>query len=223
MGLIMPVELDTHPIGNPWTNYRIYLMSTLIPAIIAFISQLHTVYLIGRERQERTLRNWMRKSGNNTVKALLGKLFPYTVHYSFLVLLANLVMFGFMHFPMNGNWLLMVLVSLLLIPAAQCTGVLISGCIPDPPLAMGICAVYAALSFSLSGFSFPVEAMPHFFDSLSWLYPIRHYYLAYRDIAIFGNGLDQCWSSIVSLLLFGLVFLIGAKMMDLNLNKKQLS
>ena len=50
MGLIMPVELDTHPIGNPWTNYRIYLMSTLIPAIIAFISQLHTVYLIGRER-----------------------------------------------------------------------------------------------------------------------------------------------------------------------------
>ncbi len=216
-------ELDTHPIGNPWTNYRIYLMSTLIPAIIAFISQLHTVYLIGRERQERTLRNWMRKSGNNTVKALFGKLFPYTVHYTFLVLLANLVMFGFMHFPMNGNWLLMVLVSLLLIPAAQCAGVLISGCIPDPPLAMGICAVYAALSFSLSGFSFPVEAMPHFFDSLSWLYPIRHYYLAYRDIAIFGNGLDQCWSSIVSLLLFGLVFLIGAKMMDLNLNKKQLS
>ena len=65
--------------------------------------------------------------------------------------------------------------------------------------------------------------MPHFFDSLSWLYPIRHYYLAYRDIAIFGNGLDQCWSSIVSLLLFGLVFLIGAKMMELNLNKKQLS
>ena len=44
MGLIMPIELDTHPIGNPWTNYRIYLMSTLIPAIIAFISQLHTVY-----------------------------------------------------------------------------------------------------------------------------------------------------------------------------------
>ena len=223
MGLIMPVELDTHPIGNPWTNYRIYLMSTLIPAIIAFISQLHTVYLISRERQERTLRNLMRKSGNNTVKALIGKLFPYTVHYTFLVLLANLVMFGFMHFPMNGNWLLMVLVSLLLIPAAQCAGVLISGCIPDPPLAMGICAVYAALSFSLSGFSFPVEAMPHFFDSLSWLYPIRHYYLAYRDIAIFGNGLDQCWSSIVCLLLFGFVFLIGAKMLDLNLNKKQLS
>lgn len=219
MGLIMPVELDTHPIGNPWTNYRIYLMTTLIPAIIAFISQLHTVYLIGRERQEHTIRNWMRKAGNNTVKALIGKLLPYTIHYSLLVLVANLIMFGFMHFPMNGHWLLIVLISLLLIPAAQCTGVFIAGCISDPPLSMGICAVYAALSFSLSGFSFPVEAMPRLFDSLSWLYPIRHYYLAYRDIAIFGNGFELCWKPIASLIMFGIPFLIGAKIMNHNLSQ----
>ena len=213
MGLIQPVEFDTHPIGNPWANYRIYLMTTIIPAIIAFIVLLHTVYLIGREWQERTVRSWMRKTGGNTVSALAGKLLPYTFHYSLLALVANLVMFGPMHFPMAGSWPLLMLFTVLLIAAAQCAGVFIAGCVGDPAMSMGVTAVYGALSFSLSGFSFPVEAMPRVLEGISWLYPIRHYYLAYRDIAVFGNGLEHAWPHLCALVAFGVLFLVGAAFM----------
>ena len=214
MGLIMPVEFDTHLIGNPWANYGIYLMTTLVPAVIAFIVLLHTIYLIGREREERTIHSMMLKAGNNAVKALVGKLLPYSVWYSLLALLANLIMFGFMHFPLYGSWLLMMLNTILLILASQCAGVFIAGSIPDAPISMGVGAVYGALCFSLSGFSFPIEAMPRIFTGISWLYPIRHYYLNYSNIAIHSNGMEHCWPNFCALLAFGLLFLIGAAILN---------
>lgn len=221
MGLIQPVEYDTRNIGNPWINYGNYLMTTLIPAVIAFIVLMHTSYVISRERQERTLRNWLRRAKGNALYALIGKMLPYTVWYSFLCLLANLVMFGFMGFPLEGSWMLMVVNSILLVVAAQCAGCFIAGCIPDPPLAMGISAIYSAMSFSLSGFSFPVESMPTFFYSFSWLYPIRHYYLNFCDIAIFGNGFSHCWPRFCALMAFGLLTIVGAFMLRWQMQREE--
>lgn len=221
MGLIQPVEYDTRNIGNPWINYGNYLMTTLIPAVIAFIVLMHTSYVISRERQERTLRNWLRRAKGNALYALIGKMLPYTVWYSFLCLLANLVMFGFMGFPLEGSWMLMVVNSILLVVAAQCAGCFIAGCIPDPPLAMGISAIYSAMSFSLSGFSFPVENMPTFFYSFSWLYPIRHYYLNFCDIAIFGNGFSHCWPRFCALLAFGVLTIAGAFMLRWQMQREE--
>lgn len=213
MGLIQPVEFDTRNIGNPWINYGNYLMTTLIPAVIAFIVLMHTSYVISRERQEKTVRSWMRRAGGNQLYALIGKMLPYTAWYCLLLLLCNLVMFGFMGFPLAGSWMLMVLNSILLVVAAQCAGCFIAGSIPDPPLAMGISAIYSAMSFSLSGFSFPVDSMPTFFYSFAWLYPIRHYFLNFCDLAIYGNGFSHCWPRFCALLMFGVLPIVGALMM----------
>ena len=48
MGMIQPIEFDTRNIGNPWINYGNYLMTTLIPAVIAFVAMMHTSYAIVR-------------------------------------------------------------------------------------------------------------------------------------------------------------------------------
>lgn len=212
MGLIQPVTFETHNISNPWINYGIYLMTTLIPAIIAFIALMHTGYAIASERRRKTLRQWLDTAGGNGLIALLGKLLPYTFWYAMLALIANLIMFGFMDFPMEGSWLLMMLSTILLIFAAQCVAALIACCIPDAPLTMSVCALYSAMSFSLSGFSFPIDSMPEFFHSFSWLYPIRHYFLNYRTIAIYGAGFDQCWPQFSALLAFA-AMLLGATLM----------
>lgn len=218
MGLIQPVAFETRNISNPWINYGVYLMTTLIPAVIAFIALMHTAFSIVRERQRRTVKHWLKKAHGSTVYALLGKMLPYTLWYSLLALMANLIMFGFMDFPMNGSWLLMALNSVLLIVAAQCVACLIAGCINDPSLAMSVSTLYSAMSFSLSGFSFPIDAMPGFFQSFSWLYPIRHYFLNYTDIAINGNNLHQCWPHFCALLGFGLLLLLGAMVLKWQIN-----
>lgn len=210
MGLIQPVEYDTRTIGNPWINYGNYLMTTLIPAVLAFIIVMHTIYIIARERQQKSLRRWLASAKFNPYAALMGKLLPYTAWYLLLGLLANLIMFGPMGFPLKGSWLLMVLNTILLVTAAQSVGGFIASCIPDAPLSMSVGAIYSAVSFSLSGFSFPVDSMPRIFTAVSWIYPIRHYYLNFCDIAIFGNAMEHCWPRFMTLIAFALLLFVGA-------------
>ena len=79
---------------------------------------------------------------------------------------------------------------------------------------MSVAAIYSAMSFSFSGFSFPIDAMPHIFQWIAWLYPIRQYFLSYSDIAVFGNGLSHCWPHFCALLSFGIVLIAGAAMLN---------
>ena len=222
MGLIQPVEFDTRNIGNAEINYGSYMMTTLMPALIAFLTVLHTIYVIARERQERSLRSWLNKANGNALIALIGKAIPYTVWYILLCLIVNLIMFGPMGFLMEGSWMLMVLNTIMLIVAAQCAGLFIGACITDAPLAMSIGAIYSAMSFTFSGFSFPIEAMPKAYEVASWLYPIRQYFLNYTDIALFGNGFEHCWKHFAILLLFLLMPIAGAPLLawQYKLDKK---
>lgn len=221
MGIILPVALDTHPVGNTKASYCIYLMTTLIPGIIALMAMLHTAYVIGRERQERTVRSWMRKAGGNALKALVGKALPYTAWYTMLAVVANFIMYGPMGMPMEGSWLLLVLYSLLLVAAAQCAAIFLMGCVPDPSVAMSLTSAYATLSFTMCGFSFPVDAMPLPMQAFSLLFPLRHYFLAMRDITQFGNGLDVCWPQTASLVAFGVLAVIGAAMWGRQYERRQ--
>ncbi|MBQ7063040.1 MAG: ABC transporter permease [Bacteroidales bacterium] len=221
MGLIQPVEYDTRNIGNPWINYGNYLMTTLIPAVLAFIVVMHTAYTIARERRQRTVRGWLRRSRGSVFKALVGKMVPYTAWYTLLGLVANLIMFGPMGFPLEGSWGLMVLNTVLLVIAAQCVATFIACLIPDPPLTMSICALYSAMSFSLAGFSFPVDSMPPLFQSFCMLYPIRHYYLNYCNIAIYGNGLEHCWPNMCMLIAFGLMLPLSASFLGWQVHREE--
>ena len=221
MGLIQPVEYDTRNIGNPWINYGNYLMTTLIPAVLAFIVVMHTAYTIARERRQRTVRGWLRRAHGSTFKALVGKMVPYTAWYTLLGLVANVIMFGPMGFPLEGSWGLMVLNTVLLVIAAQCVATFIACLIPDPPLTMSICALYSAMSFSLAGFSFPVDSMPPLFQSFCMLYPIRHYYLNYCNIAIYGNGLEHCWPNMCMLIAFGLMLPLAASFLGWQVHREE--
>ena len=214
MGLIQPVALETHPVGNTKASYCIYLMTTLIPGIIALLALLHTAYVIGRERQERTVKSWMRKAGGDALKAMWGKALPYSCYYSMLLLLANVIMYGPMGMPLEGSWLLLALHSVLLIVAGQSAAMFLMGCVPDPSVAMSLTSAYATLSFTMCGFSFPVDAMPLPMQSFSLMFPLRHYFLAMRDIAFFGNGFDICWPHTAMLTAFWLLSLIGAAMLN---------
>ena len=214
MGLIQPVALETHAVGNTKASYCIYLMTTLIPGILALLALLHTAYVIGRERQERTVKSWMRKAGGDALKAMWGKALPYTCYYSMLLLLANVIMYGPMGIPLEGSWLLLALHSVLLIVAGQSAAMFLMGCVPDPSVAMSLTSAYATLSFTMCGFSFPVDAMPLPMQSFSLMFPLRHYFLAMRDIAFFGNGFDICWPQTAMLTAFWLLSLIGAAMLN---------
>ena len=154
------------------------------------------------------------------MKAFIGKAMPYTFYYTILLLIAQIIMYGPMHFPMLGSWPLLALLSLLSIVAAQSAACFLMGTVPDPSVAMSLTSAYGTLAFTMCGFSFPVDAMPLAMQAFSTLFPLRYYFLAMSDITLFGNGLSACWQPMAILAAFPILMLVGAYMFNRQVERR---
>lgn len=209
MGMIRPVDVDVHQIGNVGTNYNYYLSSVLLPGVLEMIVIIVLIYSLGAELKYGTSRHLLQTSGNSIVTALAGKLLVWTLTFSAIGLILILLLFHRLHFPLAGSIWNMFLGIFLMIFASEAIAIFILEMLPVPRLALSIGALYSVLGFSLSGFTLPIEAMPPYIQGLAAAFPLRHYYLFYVQEAIFGAGFAGCWKQVIYLLIFILLPLIG--------------
>ena len=195
---IQPVVIDTRPIGNPWLNYSVYLNNVILPGILGLLIMCVTVYSIGIEIKERTKSEWLQTGNNSIMQAIIGKLLPQTI----LFFIVGMILFGllyvFMQFPMQ-NIVPMIFNLLLFIIASQALGVFMIGCLPTLRLGLSFACIWGMTSFSVSGFSFPVDAMYPSVQALSNFFPLRHYFMIYVDQALNGRDLFYSWSRYIGL------------------------
>lgn len=209
MGVIRPVDVDVHQIGNVGTNYNYYLSSVLLPGVLEMIVIIVLIYSLGAELKYGTSRHLLQTSGNSIVTALAGKLLVWTLTFSAIGLILILLLFHRLHFPLAGSIWNMFLGIFLMIFASEAIAIFILEMLPVPRLALSIGALYSVLGFSLSGFTLPIEAMPPYIQGLAAAFPLRHYYLFYVQEAIFGAGFAGWWKQVIYLLIFILLPLIG--------------
>lgn len=209
MGMIRPVDVDVHQIGNVGTNYNYYLSSVLLPGVLEMIVIIVLIYSLGAELKYGTSRHLLQTSGNSIVTALVGKLLVWTLTFSAIGLILILLLFHRLHFPLAGSIWNMFLGIFLMIFASEAIAIFILEMLPVPRLALSIGALYSVLGFSLSGFTLPIEAMPPYIQGLAAAFPLRHYYLFYVQEAIFGAGFAGWWKQVIYLLIFILLPLIG--------------
>ena len=209
MGMIRPVDVGVHQIGNVGTNYNYYLSSVLLPGVLEMIVIIVLIYSLGAELKYGTSRHLLQTSGNSIVTALAGKLLVWTLTFSAIGLILILLLFHRLHFPLAGSIWNMFLGIFLMIFASEAIAIFILEMLPVPRLALSIGALYSVLGFSLSGFTLPIEAMPPYIQGLAAAFPLRHYYLFYVQEAIFGAGFAGWWKQVIYLLIFILLPLIG--------------
>ncbi len=186
MNRIQPVSIDAHMIGNPWSNYSIYLTSVILPGILGLIVLMLTIFAIGYELKTQTSREWLETAGGNYTAAMIGKLFPYTVLFAVLGIGCSLILFRFAGFPVKGSLPRLMGAMVLFVMAMESMGIFLIGCLPTLRDAISIGALYGMLGFSLSGFTYPVMNMLPPVQALSYLVPLRHYYLIYVNEALMG-------------------------------------
>ena len=92
-----------------------------------------------------------------------------------------------------------------LVLASQAIGVLFFGIFGSLRLALSAGSLWGVISFSISGFTFPVMAMHPTLQALSNLFPLRHYFLLYVNLALNGYPIIYAWHSVVALLIFMLL------------------
>lgn len=202
MSFLQPIVIDTHPLNNPWLNYSVYLCNTLIPGVLMLLIFMVTVYSIGVEIKDRTAREWLRMGNNSIYISLAGKLLPHTIVFFIMGIFYNVYLYGYLHFPINSGILPMLLATLLMVLASQCCGIFMIGVLPTLRLGLSFASLWGVVSFSISGFSFPVMAMHPVLQALSNLFPLRHYFLIYVDQALNGYSMMYSWTNYVALLLF---------------------
>jgi ABC-2 type transport system permease protein len=205
MAQVQPIVIDTNPIGNPWLNYSVYLNNTILPGILALLIMCITVYGIGIEIKERTTQEWLSTGNFSIVHSITGKLIPQTIIFFIVGLLLFTLLYVIMGFPVNGNILSMIVALFLLITASQALGVFMIGCFPTLRLGLSFACIWGMIAFSISGFSFPVNAMYVPVQMMSYLFPLRHYFLIYVDQALNGRAVFYSFSSYLALMAFYLL------------------
>ena len=205
MGRIQPVNVDFHQIGNQFTNYGYYLTNIFLPGVLALTVVIILIYSLGAELKYGTSRHLLKTAGGSMFTALFGKLTVYTILFSGIGLILILLMYDWMHFPINGSIWNMFLAIILLVLASESIAVFIIGLLPVPRLALSIGALYSVMAFSMSGFTLPVETMPPFIQGLAEAFPLRHYFLIYSREVVFGTGFSGWWQEAVHLLTFMLL------------------
>ncbi len=202
MGRIQPVNVDVHQIGNQFTNYGYYLTNIFLPGVLALTVVIILIYSLGAELKYGTSRHLLSTAGGSMYNALFGKLVVYTTLFSVIGLILILLMYDWMHFPINGSIWNMFLAIVLLVLASESVAIFIIGLLPIPRLALSIGALYSVLAFSMSGFTLPVETMPPYIQGLAEAFPLRHYFLFYSREVIFGTGFAGWWQEVIHLLIF---------------------
>ena len=186
LALVQPISNDSHMIANPYVNYGVYLLNMMLPGIMQMLILLTTVFTIGFEIKMNTTPDLMKTANKSMLAALIGKLLPYTILFTILGIGGNIVLYKFMHFPMNGSLLRYSIATFLFVLAYQAIGVMFIGLLPSLREALSLVAVYAILGVSFTGFTFPIEAMPRGVQVFQHLFPTRYYFKIYVAEALNG-------------------------------------
>lgn len=93
----------------------------------------------------------------------------------------------------------------LFVLACQGLGVFMFTMLPTLRMGLSFASLWGVISFSISGMSFPVMAMHPILQGLSYLFPLRHYYLLYVNSALDGYSLANAWPFVMSFVGFMLL------------------
>ena len=210
MHRIQPLAIEGHMIANPWGNYSVYLVSTILPGILGLICLMLTIFTIGFELKSRTSHAWLRAAGGNYTVAMIGKLIPYTLIYLVLGIGCHLILYRYAGFPVYGSTARLMFGLLLFIFAMEALGITLIGLLPTLRDALSIGALYAMLGFSLSGFTYPQMAMLAPVKAISYMEPLRHYYLIYVNEALMAAPVENSIPHMLALTVFMLASLTVA-------------
>jgi ABC-2 type transport system permease protein len=204
-GLVQaPVDVRTQVWYNPGLITSYYMIPALIGMILQFLTTFLTATSIVRERERGTIEQLI-VTPIRSWELVAGKLVPYVLIAFFdtvEILVAGVLLF---QVPINGSLTLLLLLAGLFLVTTLGLGLLISTVANTQQEAMLTTMVTLLPAIFLSGFMFPLAAMPKVLQIASYAIPLRYFLIIARGIVLKGSSADVLMPEIIALAFFALL------------------
>jgi ABC-2 type transport system permease protein len=211
LSLDSPIEMRTQVWYNPDMISAYYMVPGVIGMILYAIASILTATAIVRERERGTIEQLI-VTPIRSWELVVGKLLPYvllTLMNTIEVLAIGSLLFGV---PIRGDLTTILLLSSLFLLTGLGIGLLMSTIANTQQEAMLAAFMTVLPAIYLSGFFFPLEAMPRVLQWISHLTPLRYYLIIIRSVMIKGVGMAALKEEILALALFGVGIMALAAM-----------
>jgi len=193
-----------------WYNPDLVSAYFMVPALIGMILQLMTSMLtatsIVRERERGTIEQLI-VTPIRSGELVLGKILPYVLLAFFDMLEILVVGTVWFDVPIRGGLGLLLLLSGLFLISSLGMGLFISTVARTQQEAMMLTYFTLLPTIFLSGFFFPLAAMPPLLQVVSYLIPLRYYLVIIRSVLLKGVGLGSLIPEVAALTLMALAWM----------------
>jgi len=193
-----------------WYNPDMISSYFMIPALIGMILQIMTTVLtstaIVRERERGTIEQLI-VTPIRSWELIVGKMIPYII-IGFADTLAVLVI-GMLWFkiPMRGSIALLLVLCTLYVMTTLSLGLLVSTVTHTQQEALLLSFFSILPMIFLSGFFFPIAAMPQVLQWISVVIPLKYFLVIVRSIILKGVGFTLLLQEVFALVIFGVVLM----------------
>jgi ABC-2 type transport system permease protein len=203
-----PLDVRTQVWYNPDLIAAYFNVPGVIGMILYFITALLTASSIVRERERGTIEQLI-VTPIRSWELVVGKILPYAI-LAFVDTFEILVI-GHLWFkvPIRGDLGLIFALSGLFVLSSLGIGLFASTIANTQQEAFITVMVTMLPSIFLSGFFFPIEAMPKLLQYVSAIVPLRYYLVIIRALMLKGVGVQALTEQIVALTIFA-VAIMGA-------------
>lgn len=175
MADVMPINLHTNIVGNPYLNYGYYLAPIFMFMGLVIFIVVGTTYALGRELRYATAKEWLCVAEGSLLRGVVGKFLPLTTIYILYTQLVYFILFVVMGMECKGSYVMLCLGGALLVLAYQAVSLFIVTITANLRLALSLGGGYAVMAFTFSGITFPVMAMYGVAQLLSKIFPLSYF------------------------------------------------
>jgi ABC-2 type transport system permease protein len=184
--------VDTRILYNPDLRSVNYMIPGLVGIVMVFIATMLTAIAVVRERERGTMEQLL-VTPANPMEIMLGKIIPYMVVAFFdfvLVMVCGVYIFDV---PFAGNPALLVLLGVAFLFVCLGLGLLVSTVSYTQQQAMQMAVFTLVPQILLSGFIFPLTAIPWAVRWIAYLAPLTYFLPISRGVFMRGEGLGELW------------------------------
>ena len=201
MGMKVPPQMVDMRI-RPWYNPDFITSWYIVPGIMGLLLTLTLITMMAmaivRESEQGTLEQLL-VTPMRTWELLLSKILPYIVIGYIQAIVAILVSIFIFGMPFLGSTALFFFLTFFYVVANLSLGIMISTFAQNQMQALQMSIFILLPSILLSGFVFPIEAMPAGFRYLGECFPITYYIRLSRQIILKGGGMEYVWKDALAL------------------------